>query len=50
MMRRLNFNQVLCCLLALGFAVSGIRAARAQADPFPRYIVFYPTFPGFPVV
>jgi hypothetical protein len=45
MMRRLNFNQVLCCLLALGFALSGIRAARAQADPFQRYIVFYNDLP-----
>jgi hypothetical protein len=44
-MRKLNFNQLLCCILALGFSLSGIRAAHAQADPFQRYIVFYNDLP-----
>jgi hypothetical protein len=44
-MRKLNFNQLLCCILALGFALSGIRAAHAQADPFQRYIIFYNDLP-----
>ena len=43
--RRLNLNQLLCCVLALGFALSGIRAAHAQADPFQRYIIFYNDLP-----
>jgi hypothetical protein len=44
-MRKLKFNQLLCCILALGFALSGIRAAHAQADPFQRYIIIYNDLP-----
>ncbi len=44
-MQKLNFNQLLCCVLTLGFALSGIRAAHAQADPFQRYIVIYNDLP-----
>ncbi len=44
-MRKLNLNQLLCCVFALGFALSGIRAAHAQADPFQRYIVIYNELP-----
>jgi hypothetical protein len=43
--RKLHINQLLCCVLALGFALSGIRMAHAQADPFQRYIVFYNDLP-----
>jgi len=44
-MRKFNFNHLLCCILAFGFALSGIRAAHAAVDPFQRYIVIYNELP-----
>src|SRR5689334_354198 len=44
-MRKFNLNHLLCCILAFGFAFSGIRAAHAAADPFQRYIVIYNDLP-----
>jgi hypothetical protein len=43
--RKLNFYQLLCFVLTLGFALCGIRATPAQADPFQRYIIFYNDLP-----
>ena len=44
-MQKRNFKHFFCCILALGFALFGIRAAHAQADPFQRYIIFYNDLP-----
>ena len=47
--RRLNFDLLLRCVLAFGFALFGMRAAPAAADPFSdpfqRYIVIYNDLP-----
>jgi hypothetical protein len=42
---RTFFSQLLYGVLALGFALSGIRAAQAQTDPFQRYIILYNDLP-----
>jgi hypothetical protein len=44
-MQKPNFTRSLICLLAFGFALSGILAAPAAADDFQRYVVFYNELP-----
>ena len=44
-LRQLNFTRLLCCVVAFGFALCGILAAPAAADPFRRYVVIYNDLP-----